>query len=226
MTVIYALIDPMTREIRYVGKTSKQIIVRLKKHMNAAKHNNGSHLFHWLRDLDSKGLTPATKILEEVKRGDDWRERERYWIAYGRKYGWPLTNATDGGDGLTNPTQAVREKLSIAARGNSYASGERSEAFKERMAQAAKETKNALGHEVSQETKENISEKLKVYFANGGDRANGERCGRSKLTEADVLSIRSDYAAWGISLRKLGDAYGVNHETIRKIVIGETWAHI
>lgn len=225
-TIIYALIDPMTREIRYVGKTSKGVIVRLKKHMNVAKHNDGSHLLHWLRELDDNGMTPATKILETVKRGDSWQERERYWIAYGRESGWPLTNATDGGDGLVNPSEKTRQKLSDAARGKRYATGKRSDAFSKRMAQVAKETKNALGHTVSEKSKVQISKNLKAYFANGGDRVQGERCGNSKLTESDVIEIRRQYVNGGTSHRKLAAEYSVSHSCIRDAITGRNWVHL
>lgn len=54
---------------------------------------------------------------------------------------------------------------------------------------------------------------------------NGEKNRRSKLTESDVRSIRSEYAD-GKSLRVLGSKYGVLHTTIHDILTRRTWIHV
>jgi hypothetical protein len=41
-------------------------------------------------------------------------DAERWWIAFGRACAWPLTNHTDGGDGLLNPSRRTRAKISAA----------------------------------------------------------------------------------------------------------------
>jgi len=106
------------------------------------------------------------------------------------------------------------------------ASGKRSDAFRRRMAQVARETKNALGHMLDEETKERISKKLQDYYANGGETMKGERNGHSKLTEKDVIDLRKQYSQGGVSLRSLAKEYGMSHESIRKAITGVTWTHI
>jgi len=56
-----------------------------------------------------------------------------------------------------------------------------------------------------------------------GTQARGERVGVSKLKEREVLEIRGSQ---DISYAKLGRAYGVCVDTIRKIITRETWTHI
>ena len=142
MTVeIYALIDPRNNAIRYIGATCIGIEKRLKYHLGEAKRHDGTHLWRWLRVLINLGLSPLATKLEAVSIESSWQERERYWIAHGRSRGWRLTNATDGGEGLHNPSEGVRRKLSMAAMGKSYASGKRSEEFKRKAAENAKITK-------------------------------------------------------------------------------------
>lgn len=56
--------------------------------------------------------------------------------------------------------------------------------------------------------------------------AKGERNGSAKLTEEDVLQIRTKYSKGDASLDMLGTEYGVNLGTIHSIVTGLSWAHL
>ena len=52
----------------------------------------------------------------------------------------------------------------------------------------------------------------------------GERCGRAKLTEADVERIR-DLGACGETHRAIGPHLGVGKSIVGSILRGENWAH-
>jgi len=54
----------------------------------------------------------------------------------------------------------------------------------------------------------------------------GERNSFSKLTDSIVREIRAEYATGGVTLKALGDRYGVHKTGIHKIVKGETWRHV
>jgi hypothetical protein len=90
---IYALVDPRDGEIRYVGK-AKDLKVRLWGHLHEKAR---THKANWIRSLLAAGLKPELRVLEET--GDDWAERERWWIRHFRETGTQLTNYTDGGEG-------------------------------------------------------------------------------------------------------------------------------
>lgn len=53
----------------------------------------------------------------------------------------------------------------------------------------------------------------------------GERHHRASFTEADVVAIRSRYAA-GVLQRDLAAEYGVNQQTISGIVTRRAWRHV
>lgn len=91
---IYALLDPETNEIRYIGKTDNPS-ERLKNHLN---EQGKWHRINWIKSLKKRGLKPIMQIIEEVVEGTNWEEREKYWIAYYRHIGTNLTNGSDGGD--------------------------------------------------------------------------------------------------------------------------------
>lgn len=92
--IIYALMDPRTSCLRYVGKAvdvERRLKVHLHEKAKTLKNN-------WLKSLKAKGLKPALEVLEEVD--GDGSDAERFWIASLRAAGARLLNATDGGDGF------------------------------------------------------------------------------------------------------------------------------
>jgi hypothetical protein len=94
VTFIYALIDPRTEAVRYVGKADDPQ-KRLHGHLLC---RGVGHKQSWLKNLRAAGLAPVLGVLEECAQ-DVWQDRERHWIAAYREAGAPLTNRTAGGDG-------------------------------------------------------------------------------------------------------------------------------
>lgn len=108
MTYIYALLDPRTERVRYVGK-SENLTRRLREHL---ADTSPCHRVHWLRQLSELNLLPTLVVLEQCSELN-WQLRERDWIAFYRSIGEPLTNGTDGGEGGMWPTHAA--KLGVEA---------------------------------------------------------------------------------------------------------------
>lgn len=69
------------------------------------------------------------------------------------------------------------------------------------------------------------SENLMDRVAHGAGNK-GERSPLSKLTDADVLSIREIYANGGVSQSALGERFGVSQTQIGFIVRGCQWRHL
>lgn len=113
---IYALIDPFTDEVRYVGKSVRPQ-ERLINHCN---EQSRTWRTNWLRSLRAKGARPRLRILQELPIDADWQEAERAWIAKGRALGWPLTNCTSGGDGVPDLPPEVRERIVSVWRGRKH----------------------------------------------------------------------------------------------------------
>ena len=104
-TFIYALCDPHTNEVRYVGKSDNPFL-RLLNHCSEANRHTKSHCKAWIRGLLNKGKKPFLQILLEVSKSD-WKywEREMISLFWGN-----LVNGTFGGDGV-DATPEVRQKL-------------------------------------------------------------------------------------------------------------------
>lgn len=93
---IYGLIDPITNELRYVGKSINPQN-RLRKHISE-RNLHDSHKDRWLRKLNSIDLRPELFIIDEINNGDDWQFWEMFYISYYKSIGCNLTNGTMGGD--------------------------------------------------------------------------------------------------------------------------------
>lgn len=100
-STIYALCDPRTGAVRYVGKTVQPTLRRLVYHVHAARRGT-RHLpiSRWVWKLLKRKQRPTILEIESVLPGGDWASRERYWIASYRAAGAKLLNLTDGGEGL------------------------------------------------------------------------------------------------------------------------------
>ncbi len=126
---IYCLVDPRTDDVRYVGM-AKDVRHRVWQHMYY--NRGGSHKVNWINALKRADLEPRAYILE-VCRGDEWKEAEVRWISHYRTVGLGLTNATDGGDGVTGfkCNDEQRERRASVNRGRV-----RSDEFKKKVSAA------------------------------------------------------------------------------------------
>ena len=105
---IYCLTDPVSKEIRYVGK-AKDAKNRFAQHLSDEKQG---HKKNWIRGLKSRGLRPEMDILEEVHESK-WEESERWWISYLRFIGCNLINIDLGGNGAHKVSDSMRDKCRL-----------------------------------------------------------------------------------------------------------------
>jgi hypothetical protein len=54
----------------------------------------------------------------------------------------------------------------------------------------------------------------------------GELCGTSKLTENQIIDIRSKYSKGNFLQKELAEEYGVTRQAISKIILKNRWKHI
>src|SRR6266566_4630373 len=111
MVFIYGLADPITREIRYVGKAT-DLQKRLSFHLSKRSLRTNSPKNIWIRSLLYKELKPIIIVLQKCS-VDSWAECERAWIVTFRMVGANITNISDGGEGVlekTPETPTVRYK--------------------------------------------------------------------------------------------------------------------
>jgi|SRR5579862_4927189 len=107
---IYALCDPDTDAIHYVGQAT-DCLARLRGHL---KHP-APKVAAWLAELG--GRTPALRILEETTKGEA-EAKERFWIRYLSQRGCRLLNTVGLPDEEPQRTaeQLERNKRSLRTR--------------------------------------------------------------------------------------------------------------
>lgn len=106
--IIYCLKDPISMEIRYIGKTIQTTKRRLQEHIRDCRkysHYNAC----WINGLVVKGYKPLIEVVE-LCNSNNLNEREIHWIKYYRQF-YKLTNLTDGGDGNNGQIQTELSNL-------------------------------------------------------------------------------------------------------------------
>jgi hypothetical protein len=74
--------------------------------------------------------------------------------------------------------------------------------------------------------KTNAQDMCRKGRARGPQHLKGMRHPAAKLTDAQVLEIRSKYAQGGTSYQRLADEYSVSKKSILQIVQARVWRHI
>jgi len=176
-----------------------------------------------------------------------------------RRDGCELVNQTDGGDGVSNPTDLVREKIGSGQRWKvrpeshrmklaaaralqifpenysevisavvklRYSDPEERKKHSESMKLACslpdeKERKSAA----SRRMWEDQSYRNKMLTIRAAVTPKGEKCSWSKITERDVVEIRSKRAL-GIPLVTVAAEHGISQGTASEIANRKLWKHI
>lgn len=158
-TFIYALLEPTTGAIRYLGK-SVNPQERFYHHL-APVVPPKTHKECWISGLRKNNLRPLLEVLDEVPtlEAGFW---EQEYIRVFRMIGVDLTNLSDGGEGQTGYTHTEETKRKISA---SSTGKIRSEATRALMSAASKlkdtshliGNTHMLGHKHSEETRKQMS---------------------------------------------------------------------
>ena len=173
---IYELIDPRTKEPRYIGKTVN-IKTRLQSHL---KSKYVCYKNSWIKNLIKQNLKPVLNIIDEVNESE-WQFWERHYISLYKSWGFNLTNMTSGGEGVKSYKWTEQHKKNLSesikkaiSEGRFKPGGNfiRDENYREKISQKSKSFWNS---------EEGLKEKLK----------NSER---KKLELVNGKRILSDYA--------------------------------
>ena len=143
MAAVYALIDPRTHQLRYIGK-ALDTEQRERNHFNQSKYGNAPKS-EWVRELRAAGLRPEMLVIEECAPADS-ADREKYWIARARVRGAPLLNMKSGGQGRIQTSAETRKRISEGNKGKGHGSEWRAaHAAALRGRKASDETKAKMG---------------------------------------------------------------------------------
>jgi len=110
---IYALIDPLSCKIRYIGRTKNSLNTRLIGHLSKAKYKS-THKECWIYSLIKKGLIPKIKIIKNVQGWTSSYKEEQKLINKAILFGFNLTNSHDRGEGGVNRIISNETKLKIS----------------------------------------------------------------------------------------------------------------
>lgn len=95
---IYGIICPISKSVKYVGKTHYSLKDRLSHHISNKKDNSKKR--KWILKLLSQNMRPEICLLEIVKNGHEIDNCEKWWI---NKFGLNnLLNENIGGGGGRN----------------------------------------------------------------------------------------------------------------------------
>ncbi len=198
---IYGLMDPDSGAVRYIGKSVRPV-ERLGNHMN---ERSKCHRSNWLQSLRAQGKRPDLVLFEQIEGDWPWQESERYWIARGRAEGWPLTNCTDGGDGVPGLPPETRARMTAVWTGRKH----RPESI-EKMRTAS----TMQRHSDATKARMSAAHKGREILWIGKVAA-----ALRKLTDPQVAVIGARLAAGELGIA-LAREFGVHRTTISKIKTG------
>ena len=117
LVYIYCLIDPIDKQIKYIGKTNN-VKNRLYTHLSNCNLIKNTPKNSWIKKLKLKKLKPILEILDEVN-FKDWEFWEIYYISLYKSWGFNLKNYTNGGEGNNCKirTQEHKDKISKKLKG-------------------------------------------------------------------------------------------------------------
>lgn len=235
---IYALLDPDTDEIRYIGWT-KQPPIRFSGHISDAKRRCKSHCNRWVATLLECGKLPVMQIIEETDT-DHFAERECYWIDYHRSIGTRLTNTADGGSGAPGVhlsdehkkrlseiakasgrkppnTPEVRAKISATNTGRKD-----SVDVRKRKSEARK------GIPLTDKHKQHLRDSRSLMLASEKGQQLKETISRAygKLTDAQVIEVWRLAHEGVLSQRIIAERYGIPASTVSQIKNGKRYKYV
>lgn len=101
LLLIYGLVDPNSKQIKYIGKSSSGLI-RPKSHSSPSslKKDCNSKKVKWIISLLENDKKPEIVVLDYSNSVEENNEKEIKYIKQYREAGFELFNILDGGNGL------------------------------------------------------------------------------------------------------------------------------
>lgn len=109
--IVYALKDPRTGDVRYIGKTTKSLQRRIAEHTSPSSYRRGrNHRERWIAALIHLGMRPEAETILHASTVEEMDQAECLCIQFARDIGLTLVNATDGGDGKSGYIHSERTR--------------------------------------------------------------------------------------------------------------------
>ena len=108
---VYELLDPRTKEVRYVGQTNN-LKHRYRCHNGKNELNRNTYKSRWIKSLHKLGLKPIMRVVC-ITTPENINNTEIRTIASHTN----LTNATAGGEGIYKCSEETKKKISQNRKG-------------------------------------------------------------------------------------------------------------
>ena len=236
---VYGLIDPINKQLRYVGFTVN-FEDRLNQHCQSSKLKNNNKKNNWIKSIKKSGLVPEIFSIEQYESEEKALQAEIELISYYRYIGCDLTNVTKGGDkGVSYiRTDAIKQKISKSSMGKQH----------------SQETKNKISKKLtgikrnhSLEHREKISKSLtgrkppiksfetknKLRLAKLGTKHTEESKIKAvennknyKLTKKDIINIKALYQSQKYTYQELSQLFNISTTHTYRIIKGQTGKYL
>ena len=225
---VYGLFDPVTDELRYIGKTSRGEC-RIKEHFfKSVWGTKKTHKEKWIAKHVEAGLEPHHAILSYCVDEEADNAKEIELIAHYREQGFNLTNSTVGGEGVIGHTfsEASKMQMSESAKKHRKDPTYRAKLSKKmtgmkRDPEACKQMGDTLrGRPRTQKHLDSIK---KFHDARDASKHYVPTYNPYNMTQDWANQIRSEYIPYKNGRYALAKKHGVGTMTIRNILNGRTW---
>lgn len=112
-TFIYALIDPIDNQVRYIGKSNNPD----KRFLEHLRDYSKTHKTCWIKSVLKTGNIPELEILDEVE-SEEWKFWEGFYYELYKSWGFKLTNSVECGIGPLKVNEYTTNKRIATLREN------------------------------------------------------------------------------------------------------------
>lgn len=95
--LLYGLLDPRSKNLRYLGITSRSLAQRFSEHLYP-RHMDKTYRANWIHQLRALNMQPIPVPLAEFSNRQDACDAEIWWAAKSKAAGLPMVNTAPGGD--------------------------------------------------------------------------------------------------------------------------------
>jgi hypothetical protein len=218
--VIYALCEPGTDDVRYVGQ-AVNLNKRLMQHYAPSKLKTNTHHNNWIKSIKNIKQKANVFIICEAADASELDQLEMMWISNYRILGANLTNYLDGGNvsyrgkKISSETKKKMSQASLGKYKRIFSLEEELDIIQ--MYENLSRQKIREKYSISNQT---ISRILKDNNITQSSKRPKKKFGCRKLTDQQVINIRKEYIPCkrGYGYKSLSIKYGVSDTTIKYII--------